>query len=512
MQEKVTSASYKVLFFNTLAFTVCFAAWMLNGVLVTFLIDNGLYAWSKTQMGWLIGIPVLTGSILRLPVGMLTDKFGGRYVFPALMLISAIPMYLVSFVDSYFEFLLAGLGFGLAGASFAVGVAYTSLWFPKEKQGTALGIFGMGTIGTALTSMCAPLILRKLTSYGANLEGWRNLPRIYALALVAMAILFFLFTANKRTENTQALSLSDRLKPLRNTRVWRFGLYYFFTFGGFVAISQWLIPYYVNVYSQSIAKAGLIAAFFILPAGIFRALGGWVADKAGARSVMYFVLITSILFLFFLFPPRMELRSPGQGIAAVRAGTVTEVTEREIIVGEDRYILSQPEENGKGGVKIRLGIHVSSDQEGFFILPQALFYQEVIVKKGDVIKRNQLLARGMTRIYFQANIWIFTAFLLVLGVALGMGNGAILKHIPSYFPQNIGVVSGLVGVIGGLGGFFDPIIFGYLLSATGIWTTCWVFLLLIALICLIWMHLVIRRMMSKEAPVISRQIDENIVT
>lgn len=512
MQNQVTATSRKILFFNTLAFTVCFAAWMMNGVLVTFLIDNGLYAWDKTQMGWLMGIPVLTGAILRLPFGILTDKFGGRFVFPALMLISSIPMYLVSFADRYFEFLLAGLGFGLTGASFAVGVAYTSLWFPKEKQGTALGIFGIGTAGTALTSMGAPVILKRLTDYGAHLEGWRGLPKLYASALVVMAVLFFLFTLNKKVESTQTLTLSDRLKPLRNIRVWRFGLYYFFTFGGFVAVSQWLIPYYVNVYSKSIANAGLIAALFILPAGILRALGGWTADKLGARSVMYFVFFASIIFLIFLLPPRMELRSPGQGVVAARAGTVTMVTEREIVVQDDRYVLNRSAEVGNNGVKIRLGIHASSGEEGFFVLPIASFHQEAVVKKGDLVTRNQLLARGMTQIYFQANIWIFTAFLMILGIAMGMGNGAVFKHIPSYFPQNIGVVGGLVGVMGGLGGFFDPIIFGYLLNATGIWTTCWMFLLFVVLLCLVWMHLVVRRMMRKEAPVISRQIDESVAT
>lgn len=507
METKSSLQAYKVLFFNTLAFTVCFAAWMQNGVLVTFLIDNGLYAWDKTQMGWLIGIPVLTGSVLRLPLGVLTDKFGGRIVFPAVMLVSAVPMYLVGFADRYLEFLLAGLGFGLTGASFAVGVAYTSLWFPKEKQGTALGIFGIGTAGTALTSMGAPFLLRMLTDDGAALEGWRTLPKLYALALVVMAILFFLITSNRKVKSAQTLTLSDRLKPLRNIRIWRFGLYYFFTFGGFVAVSQWLIPYYVNVYSKTITEAGLIAAFFILPAGILRALGGWMSDRLGARSVMYFVLIMGTLFLIFLFPPRMELKSPGQGISAASGGTVTEVTDREIVVGENRYILSGPVKSGNNSAKIRLGIYTASDEEGFFALPITLLHQEAVVKKGDIVTRNQLLARGVTQIYFQANVWIFTLFVLILGIAMGMGSGAVYKHIPHYFPQNVGLVGGLVGVIGGLGGFFGPIIFGYLLKATGIWTTCWMFLFLVAFTCLIWMHRVVRRMIRKEAPGLAHRLE-----
>src|SRR5512139_1495212 len=140
---------------NTLAFTVCFAAWMMNGVLVTYLVDHDVFPWDKAQMGWLIGIPVLTGSIMRLPVGVLTDKYGGRIVYGTLMLLAAIPMYFVSHANSYTDFMLASLGFGLTGASFAVGIAYTSVWFRKERQGTALRIFGAGNAGAALTSMGA---------------------------------------------------------------------------------------------------------------------------------------------------------------------------------------------------------------------------------------------------------------------------------------------------------------------------------------------------------------------
>lgn len=510
LETKVGFTAHKILFLNTLAFTVCFAAWMLNGVLVTFLVDRGVYSWDRTQMGWLIGMPVLTGAVMRLPMGILTDKFGGRYVFPAVMLVSSIPMYLVSFAESYRGFLLTSLGFGLAGASFAVGVAYTSLWFPKEKQGTALGIFGIGTAGTALTSMGAPLVLKWLTDSGAHLDGWRTLPKLYSLALVVMAVLFFLFTSSKKVENTKTLTLSDRLRPLGNIRVWRFGLYYFFTFGGFVAVSQWLIPYYVNVYSQSVATAGLIAALFSLPAGLFRAMGGWTADKLGARTVMYFVMGTSILVLILLFPPRMELRSPGPGIIAAQGGQVTKVTDEEIVIEESRYSLNPLAEDND--ISIRFGIHRSTDQEGFFVFPLVSLSYQPLVKEGASVVRNQLLARGVTQIYFQANIWIFTAFVLVLGIAMGMGSGAVYKHIPSYFPQSVGLVGGLVGVIGGLGGFFDPIIFGYLLKATGVWTTCWMFLSLVALICFVWMYLVVRNMMRKEAPVLSRQMDKIVAT
>src|SRR3990167_46862 len=153
-----TRKAWTILIVNTLAFTICFMCWTTNGVLVTFLVDNGVYRWTPVQIGWLIGIPVLTGSIPRLPVGLLTDKYGGR-VYGLLLLCSAVFMYLLGEVNSYRGFVLAGLGFGLTGASFAVGIAYSSVWFPKEKQGTALGIFGAGNAGSAITSMGAPLLL-----------------------------------------------------------------------------------------------------------------------------------------------------------------------------------------------------------------------------------------------------------------------------------------------------------------------------------------------------------------
>ena len=206
---------------NTLAFTVCFAAWMMYGVLITFLVDNQVFDWDKAQMGWLIGIPVLTGAVARLPVGMLTDAYGGRIVFGTLLFIAAVPMFMVSFADSYVWFLLTGLGFGLSGAAFAVGIAYTSVWFSRERQGTALGIFGAGNAGAALTSMGAPIILKALTDDGANLDGWRTLPQMYAALLAITGVIFFALTTTKKVENIQGHTITQRLAPLRNLRVWR---------------------------------------------------------------------------------------------------------------------------------------------------------------------------------------------------------------------------------------------------------------------------------------------------
>jgi NNP family nitrate/nitrite transporter-like MFS transporter len=247
---------------------------MLNGVLVTFLVDNRIFDWNTAQMGMLIGIPVLTGSLMRLPLGVLTDKFGGRPVYALLMLFSAIPMYMLGQANSYDAYLLYSLGFGMTGTSFAVGIAFSSVWFSKERQGTALGIFGAGNAGAALTTLGAPSLLRWLTNNGENLDNWRKLPAFYAGALVLMAVVFYIFSTNRKSENGER-SIIQMLAPLKQMRVWRFGLYYFLVFGGFVALAQWLVPYYVNVYAMTIVMAGLLTSIFSLPSGVIRALAKW---------------------------------------------------------------------------------------------------------------------------------------------------------------------------------------------------------------------------------------------
>lgn len=489
--------SIQVLTLNTIAFTVCFAVWTMNGVLVTYLVDQGLFAWDKAMIGWLIGIPVLTGSLMRLPVGVLTDKYGGRIVYGVLMLVAAVPTYLMSYAGSYGDFVWGSLGFGLSGAAFAVGIAYTSVWFRKERQGTALGIFGMGNAGSAITSMGAPALLRVLTEGNRSVENWRMLPRIYAAALVLMAIAFFLFTHTKKVAHGQELSLRQRLAPLRYARVWRFGLYYFVVFGGFVALAQWLIPYYVNAYTMSIAAAGLMASIFSLPSGVVRAFGGWLSDRNGARSIMYWVFGTCLVCFVLLFVPRMDIESPGQGVMADKGGTVTEVTAERIVAGGKEYALLPPPAQGS---KVM--------EEGTLVWPTFTFWQEPAVRPGDTVARKQLLAKGTTHIYFQANVWIFTALVFAVGIMMGIGKAAVYKFIPEYYPQEVGVVGGIVGVIGGLGGFVCPIIFGYLLKATGIWTTAWMFFFVLTLVCHVWMYVTVKRLMREKAPALSRQIED----
>ncbi len=487
MQEQATFQSHKALFFSTLAFTICFAAWMMNGVLVTYLVNSGVFKWSSVQIGWLLGVPVLVGSVLRLPVGVLTDKYGGRMVMTAVLWLSAVPMYLLSYANDYNTFLLLSFGFGLAGSSFAAGVAYTSAWYPKRRQGTALGIFGAGNSGAALTTLFAPGLLSSLTAQGANLEAWRTLPQLYAGVLVVTGVIFFLGTKNKVSGSGK--TFLERLEPLKHVRVWRFGLYYFFVFGSFVALAQWLIPYYVNVYSMSIIAAGFMASAFSLPSGLIRAVGGWIADRWGARIVLLWVFGTCIACLVFLFVPRMEIKAPGQGLMAARAGRVMAVSKSEIVVNEDTYAL-QSKASESSEVGIQFGI--AHEKEKFLLLPTTSFIQIPVVEVGDVVDKGQLLAKGETHIYFQANKWIFSVLVFIIGVMMGVGSAAVFKHVSDFYPANVGTVGGIVGVLGGLGGFFSPILFGILLGATGIWTSCWMYLAAVALVCLFWQRFATR--------------------
>ncbi|MEQ1607310.1 MAG: MFS transporter [Pyrinomonadaceae bacterium] len=495
METSTPPGAIRILILNTLAFTVCFSAWMLNGVLVTFLSVNQVYKWTASEIGWLMGIPVLTGSIFRLPAGMLTDKFGGKPVMTATLLLCAVPMFLLSKVDSFIGFALCSFGFGLVGVSFSIGIAYTSVWFPRSKQGFALGIFGAGNAGSAITTLVAPTLLNTFTANGADIEAWRRLPVVYAAGLALAGVIFFVMTTNKKPLWV-AKTFAEQLAPLKNIRVWRFGLYYFLVFGCFVAFSQWLVPYFVNVYYLPLVTAGLLAALFSFPSGVIRAFGGWLSDRFGGRKVMYGVLGLSLLLSALLIIPKMEISSPGKGVVAERDGVVTGVDADSVTVDDKIYQVKAKQED------------VSTDQKQMLVFPTKEIWQESVVRVGQEVKRKELLAKGTTKIFFQANVWIFAGLVMLLGIVWGVGKAAVYKHIPEYFPEEVGVVGGMVGVLGGLGGFVSPIIFGYLLDETGLWTSSWMMMLILSVICLLWMHRVIQKMMHEQQPDLMKKIED----
>lgn len=290
---------YRAVGFSTVAFTVCFAVWTIFSIIgLQIREDLGL---NDTEFGLLVATPILTGSLSRIFLGIWTDQYGGRLVFSILMVATAVAVFLLSFVDTYIMFLVAALGVGLAGGSFAVGIAYVSRWHDKAHQGTALGIFGMGNVGAAVTTFVAPFIL---VAY-----GWQTVAQVYAVILMATAVAFFLTTKTdpavraRRARGDRPEGALLALAPLKQLQVWRFSLYYFFVFGAFVALALWLPRYYVGVYDLSIMKAGMLTTLYALPASVFRALGGWLSDRVGARRVMYWTLIVTVACTFFLSYP-----------------------------------------------------------------------------------------------------------------------------------------------------------------------------------------------------------------
>ncbi|MGY6743494.1 MAG: MFS transporter [Cecembia sp.] len=497
MQEKINSLSYRMLFLNTLAFTICFAVWTFNGVMVTYLTDNGIFDWGPVEIGWLFGIPILTGAIFRLPLGILTDKYGGKWIFAGLLLFCAIPMYLIAYANSFIFYAILSFFFGFAGAGFAVGIGYTSVWFPKSWQGRALGIFGAGNAGAAVTTLLAPTLLNHFTGNGIDSENWRQLPQYYAAVLVLMALVFVFFSVNKKTD-APARTMGQILKPLQSIRVWRFGFYYFLVFGCFVAFAQWLVPYFVNVYGASLVIAGLFASLFSFPSGVIRVLGGWMSDKMGARRVMLGTFRWSILLAALLMVPRMDIITPGKGIMAGNSGEVTMVSDEKIVVGEKSYGLASKE----------LANQKMSEPNTFAsFLPHKYNWQEPVVQEGQQVEKKELLAKGVTQISFEANMWVYATLVLLIGIVWGIGKAGVYRFIPDYFPNEVGTVGGMVGVIGGLGGFVCPILFGYLLDWTGLWTSSWILMFLISVLCLFWMLRVTRNIVKTESPDIAEKIE-----
>jgi NNP family nitrate/nitrite transporter-like MFS transporter len=285
---------------STLAFTVCFAVWTIFSIIgVQIKKDLGL---SDTQFGLLVGTPILVGSLIRLILGIWADQYGGRVVYTGVMIAAAVATWLLTFAYDYPTFLLAALGVGIAGGSFAVGIAYVSRWYEQGKQGTALGIFGAGNVGAAVTKFVAPFVMVAW--------GWKSVAEIWAIALAAMAVIFWFTTrddpqlAARRAAGVKPEPISAMLEPLRNIQVWRFSLYYFFVFGAFVALALWLPRYLIGVYGLDITTAGMIGAAYSVPASLFRIYGGVLSDKFGARRVMYWTFGVSVVACFVLsYPP-----------------------------------------------------------------------------------------------------------------------------------------------------------------------------------------------------------------
>ncbi|WP_267224434.1 MFS transporter [Dyella silvae] len=289
----------RAMWLSTFAFTVCFAVWTIFSIIgIQIKQQLGL---SDTQFGLLAATPILTGSLIRLMLGIWADQYGGRLVLTLVMLCGAVATWLLSYAHTYPQFLLAALFVGIAGGSFSVGVAYVSTWFPAGRQGTALGVFGAGNVGAAVTKLLAPMVMVA--------AGWSMVARVWAVGLAVAAVLFYLFAqddpslAERRRTGRKPMPFAEQMAPLKEIQVWRFSLYYFFVFGGFVALSLWLPRYLIGVYGLDVKTAGVIAACYSIPASLFRIVGGWLSDSVGARRVMYWTLGVGVICTFLLAYP-----------------------------------------------------------------------------------------------------------------------------------------------------------------------------------------------------------------
>lgn len=302
----VPAAGARVLLISTLAFTLLFAVWLMFGVLGV-PIKAELHL-TKVQFSWLTAIAVLSGSLWRLPLGILADRVGGRRVFLGLLVASAIPCYLVSRARTYHELLACAFFFGVAGNAFSAGIAWNAAWAVRRRQGFALGVFGAGNVGASITKLIGPALITLVPPAGALggliPGGWRVVPVIYTALLLAMLGWVWLGAPLPDRRPGSNRSLAAMLAPLREVRIWRFGLYYVVVFGAYVAFSLWLPSYYVNVYHLTLARAALLTALFIFPASLLRPIGGWLSDRFSPRPVTYVVFVVMLAACLPIALPR----------------------------------------------------------------------------------------------------------------------------------------------------------------------------------------------------------------
>lgn len=390
---------YAVLVSSTVSFTVCFMIWMMLAVVgIPIKKQLGL---SETEFGFLAALPVLSGSLIRVPLGIWTDKFGGRIVMFVLMLLSVPAIFAMQYATQYWQFLIIGLMMGLAGGSFSVGTPYVARWFPKEQQGLAMGVFGAGNAGSAVNKFIAPALIAA--------GGWTLVPNVYAGIMLVTAIAFWFFSYHdpKHLVSSKA-SLKQQLLLLKEPGVLRYSQYYSVVFGGYVALSLWMTKYYIDEYGISMQSAAFLAACFSLPGGVLRALGGWLSDKYGAYKVTWGVMWVLWVCFFILSYPNTDF----------------------VIHG------------GKGD--IALNIHL--------------------------------------------NVVVFTVLMFAAGIAMAVGKASVFKFVANDYPDNIGAVSGAVGLAGGMGGFLLPIMFGALLDWSGVRSTAFMLLYGCTCVSLICMH------------------------
>jgi MFS transporter, NNP family, nitrate/nitrite transporter len=359
---------------GTGAFAFCFAVFGSLSAMMPIL-SKQMHL-SPVQKSIAVALPVLLGSLGRIPLGMLTDRFGGRVVFSFVMLVSIVPAFLMGTEIDYHRLLIYGFFIGIALASFSVGVGFVSGWYSAERQGFALGVYGAGNIGQSFAAFGSPFIA---AAAGVRWGFWTF------GVLLSIWLLLFVLLARDAPRRGAIKSFSDTVRPLRDSRSWVLSLYYFLTFGGFVAMAIYLPIFLTEMFKLTPQDAGMRTAGFVVLATIMRPLGGTLADKVGGRTILKWVFPATALMAIFLACPMMTT---------------------------------------------------------------------------------------------------FTVGALGMAAAIGLGNGAVFKLVPEYFPGSVGSVTGLVGAAGGLGGFFPPLLLGVIKQQTGSFTLGFVLLGLFAMMCL----------------------------
>ncbi|MBV5298549.1 MAG: NarK/NasA family nitrate transporter [Rhodoferax sp.] len=388
-----------VLIVSTFAFTVCFMVWMMFAV-IGIPIKKTLDL-NSTQFGLLMATPVLTGSLIRVPLGIWTDKYGGRIVMTLLMASTVPAIWMMSYATQFWQYLLIGLFVGMAGGAFSVGTPYVARWFPKQQQGFAMGIYGAGNSGAAVNKFLAPALVVGF--------GWTMVPQVYAVIMLGTVILFWFFSHSDPGHLVPShVTFRDQLKSLKDPKVIKYCQYYSIVFGGYVALSLWMVQYYVGEFGLDIRTAALLAACFSLPGGVLRAVGGWLSDKYGAHAMTWWVLWVSWICLFLLSYPQTDF-------------TITTVT-------------------------------------------------------------------GPKTFHIGLNVYLFTILMFALGIAWAFGKASVFKYISDDYPHNIGTISGIVGLAGGMGGFLLPIMFGALMDLTGIRSSAFMLMYGVVWVSLIWMY------------------------
>ena len=291
MTEKYRPGAPRALFLSTTAFAVSFAVWgLLAAIAPTF---TQLYNLSATEKSLMIAVPVLLGSIGRLFSGILADKYGGRNVFAALLVFSAVPAIAIGFSTSFTQLIIFGLFLGIAGTTFPVGVGFTSRWFPPEKQGTALGVYGMGNIGQSVAVFFAPVL-------ALQLGDWRTVFFIFAAATFVWGIVFYVLADNDTT-TARPKSLAESLGVLKRSKIaWVLSLFYFLTFGGFVALALYMPTFLREIFALTPTDAGARTAGFVVLATLMRPVGGILADAIGGAKVLIFVFSAIAILAPFL--------------------------------------------------------------------------------------------------------------------------------------------------------------------------------------------------------------------